>query len=223
MKRCFIFSGLITSTVHSTRRHACEIYNNLKLLRLSLIEIDRPFFNSNLEQFISNCQSSKRSTLSSSKNHSQSVYFRREDTNHHMLTELQHLLNQNDIKLFKICYIHSNRFTVMKYCSLDQKEDSCLLFTLGGKLCIGFIQNIVQVHRNQLLLRVHQVKIRDQLHLNFNNNKFACPNIFYGNVDMDDTSVFIRAQAIVEKIVFMYHKKLRCYIFSRVPNLCESS
>ena len=103
MKRCFIFSGLITSTVHSTRRHACEIYNNLKLLRLSLIEIDRPFFNSNLEQFISNCQSSKRSTLSSSKNHSQSVYFRREDTNHHMLMELQHLLNQNDIKLFKIC------------------------------------------------------------------------------------------------------------------------
>ena len=101
MKRRFIFSGLITSTVHSTHQHACEIYNNLKFLRLSLIEIDRPPFNNNLKQFISNCQSPKRSTLSSSKNHSQSVYFRREDTNHHMLTELQHLPNQNDIKLLK--------------------------------------------------------------------------------------------------------------------------
>ncbi len=63
-----IVVGLITSTVNSTRRHACEIYNNLKLLRLVYIGFDHPTFNNNLKQLINIAQSSKRLVLGSSDN-----------------------------------------------------------------------------------------------------------------------------------------------------------
>ncbi|CAF3619678.1 unnamed protein product [Rotaria socialis] len=215
--------GLITSTVHSTRRHACEIHNNLKLLRLALIEFDRPSFNNNLKHFINSCQSTKRPVVSFLMNENQMVHFRQEDVNKATLSELQHLLRQQDIKLFKICYIFTNRFTIIRYRSSGQKDDSCLLFLLGGQPCIGFIQNIIQVRRVELLLRICKVSVKDQLCLNFNNTKLSCPNIFYGDIDMHNSNVFIKAEAIIEKIIYVYNKQLKCYVFSRIPNLCESS
>ncbi|CAF1570541.1 unnamed protein product, partial [Rotaria magnacalcarata] len=145
---------LITSTVHSTRRHSCEIQNNLRLIRLTSIEFDHASFSRNLKQFINACQSSKRSVVLIAMNESQTVHFRREDTNRVILMELQHLLRQHEIKLFKICYILTNRFTVMDYRSSGQQDDSCLLFLQAGTPCIGFIQNIIQVHRTELILQV---------------------------------------------------------------------
>ncbi|CAF2087983.1 unnamed protein product, partial [Rotaria magnacalcarata] len=146
--------SLITSTVHSTRRHSCEIQNNLRLIRLTSIEFDHASFSRNLKQFINACQSSKRSVVLIAMNESQTVHFRREDTNRVILMELQHLLRQHEIKLFKICYILTNRFTVMDYRSSGQQDDSCLLFLQAGTPCIGFIQNIIQVHRTELILQV---------------------------------------------------------------------
>ncbi|CAF2094813.1 unnamed protein product [Rotaria magnacalcarata] len=147
-------TSLITSTVHSTRRHSCEIQNNLRLIRLTSIEFDHASFSRNLKQFINACQSSKRSVVLIAMNESQTVHFRREDTNRVILMELQHLLRQHEIKLFKICYILTNRFTVMDYRSSGQQDDSCLLFLQAGTPCIGFIQNIIQVHRTELILQV---------------------------------------------------------------------
>jgi hypothetical protein len=220
-----IIAGLITSTVHSTRRHACEIHNNLKLLRLACIEFDRSTFNSSLKRLINIVQSSKRSVLSSSinDNDNETIYFRLEDVDKSMLTELQDLLRQHNIKLFKTCYIFTNRFSIIGYCSTGQKNDSCLLFLLGGKPCIGFIQNIVKVRRGELLLRICKVNIKEQLCLILNNKKLSCPNIFYGDLEMDNSSIFIKPEAIIEKIVHVYNQQLKCYIFCRIPNLCESS
>jgi hypothetical protein len=219
----FFIPGLITSTVHSTRRHSYEIYNNLKLLRLACIEFDRPTFNRGLKDFINITQSSKRSMLSSSKNDNKMIHFRLEDTNKDILIELQHLLRQSDIQLFKTCFIFTNRFSAMRYCSASQKNDSCLLFSLAGKPCIGFIQNIIKIRRDELILRICKVNIKDQLSLTFNNKKLSCPNIFYGDLDMNNNSVFIKPEAIIEKIVHVYNNQLKCYIFCRIPNLCESS
>lgn len=176
-----------------------------------------------MKQFINTCHSTKRSVTSSTLCANQSVNFRREDKNKVILTELQHLLRQDDIKLFKICYIRSNRFCIMNYCSSGQKDDSCLLFLLAGKPCIGFIQNIIQVHRTELLLRICKVNIRNQLCLNFDNEKLSCPNIFYGDIDIQDNSIFIQSNAVLEKIVYVYQKQLKGYIFSRIPNLLECS
>lgn len=218
-----IIVGLITSTVHSTRRHACEIHNNLKLLRLACIEFDRPTFNSSLKQFINSVQSSKRSVLSSSTNDNETIYFRLEEVNKSTLAELQDLLRQPDIKLFKTCYIFTNRFTIFRYCSAGQKNDSCLLFLLGGKPCIGFIQNIIKVRHTELLLRICKVNIKEQLCLILNNKTLSCPNVFYGDLDMNNSSIFIKPEAIIEKIVYVYNQQLKCYIFCRIPNHCESS
>ncbi|CAF3872548.1 unnamed protein product [Rotaria magnacalcarata] len=214
--------GLITSTVHSTRRHECEIHNNLKILRSALIEFDRSSFNNSLKRFINIAQSTKRSFLLSSINENQAVHYRQEDLNKNVLVELQHILRQKDLKLFKTCYIFTNRLSVMVYCSSSQKDDSCLSFLLAGKPSIGFIQNIIQVRRRELLLRICKVNIRDQLCLNFDRKKISCPNIFHGDIDIDN-NVFIKPEAIIEKIVYTYNKQLKCYVFCRIPNLCESS
>ncbi|CAF3728993.1 unnamed protein product [Rotaria socialis] len=214
--------GLITSTVHSTRRHECEIHNNLKILRSALIEFDRSSFNSNLKRFINITQSTKRSFLLSSINENQTVQYRQEDLNENVRVELQNILRQKDLKLFKTCYIFTNRFSVMVYCSSSQKDDSCLLFLLAGKPSIGFIQNIIQVRRRELLLRICKVNIRDQLCLTFDQNKISCPNIFHGDIDINNY-VFIKSEAIIEKIVYTYNNQLKCYVFCRIPNLCESS
>ncbi|CAF1397355.1 unnamed protein product [Rotaria magnacalcarata] len=215
--------GLISSTVHSTRRQACEIYNNLKMLRSAIIESDNPSFNSNLKCFIDTAQSAKRSVLSSSINKNKTINFRKEDLDETMLIELQQLLRQSNIKIFKICYIYTNRFTAMRCCSRGQKNDSCLLFLLAGKPSIGFIQNIIQVRSHELILRICKVNIKDQLCLNFEKKKILCSNVFYGDIEADNSSVFIKPEAIIEKIVHAYHKQLKCYVFYRVPNLCESS
>jgi hypothetical protein len=111
----------------------------------------------------------------------------------------------------------------MRYSSVGQKDDSCLLFMLAGQPCIGFIQNIIKVRHEKLLLRICKVNIKDQLTLNLNKKKFSSLNIFYGDLDMDNNSVFIKPEAIIEKIVHVYNKQLKCYIFCRIPNLCESS
>ena len=149
--------------------------------------------------------------------------FLHEDKNENTLKELYLLLRQSDTKLFKTCFIHTNRFTAMQYCSTSQRNDSCLLFLHGEKPCIGFIQNIIQNCHQDLLLRICKVNIKDQLSLSLNNKKLSCPNIFYGDLDINNNNIFIKSEAIIEKIVHVYNKQLKCYVFCRVPNLCESS
>ena len=176
-----------------------------------------------LKAFINVAQSSKRPMLSSPINDNEMIHFRSKDTNTDTLIELQRLLRQSDIELFKACLIFTNRFSIMRYGSASQKNDSCLLFLFIEKPSIGFIQNIIKVRHDELLLRIWKVNIKDQLCLTFNNKKLSCPNIFYGDLDMNNNSVFIRPEAIIEKIVHVYNNQLKCYIFCRIPNLCESS
>ena len=138
-----VFLGMITSTIHSTRRHAHEIHNNLNLLRLACIELDRATFNTDLKQFINGVQSSKRSILSPLIHGKDSVCFRMKDENTMALADIRSLLPQTDIELYKSCYVSTARFTKIMYRTTRQSNDSCILFTLAGKLSIGFIVNII--------------------------------------------------------------------------------
>ena len=187
-----------------------------------MIEIDRRSFNINLKQLITSLQSKRRPVISSISQN-QRIHFRKKDLNKTTLIELQQVLRQQNIKLFRICYIFTTRFTTMRYLSSGREDDSCLLFMLGSKPSIGFIQNIIQVRDGELLLRISKVNTKDQLRLSFNNRKVLCPNIFYGDIDVNDNSIFIKSESIIEKMVYVYNKKLKCYIFCRTPNLCESS
>ena len=192
------------------------------LLRSALLEFDRSSFNANLKHFVNIVQSTKRSILLSSVNQNEAICFRRENVNKSIITEPQQLLCQKNIKLFKTCYYFSNRFTVMENCSSGKKNDSCLLFSLAGHPSIGFIQNIIQVRHRELILRICKVNIKNQLCLTFHKKRILCPNIYYGDID-DSSSVFIKPEAIIEKIVYVYDKQLKLYVFFRVPNLSESS
>lgn len=153
----------------------------------------------------------------------QSIRFRQEDLNKAELVKLQSLLRQRNIRLFKICYVFTNRFTVMQYFASRSQNDSCILFLLAGQPSIGFIQNIIRVRHDELILRICKVTIKDQLHITLHNRKLLCPNIFYGDIEIDNNGIFIKPEAIIEKIVYVYNTQLKRYVFFRVPNLCEST
>ena len=218
------FLGIIVSTVHSTRRHAHEIHNNLKLLRSACIELDLTTYNVDLESFVRNIQSSKRTVLSSRSNSDRrNVKLRTRDENQHALSDIRGILRRSEIHLYKSCYLSTNRFTTVMHCTTRQKNDSCVLFRLGGKMAIGFIVNIIQTDEKELLFRINRVWIRDQLRLVINSNSIACSNVYHGNIDSHSEFVYVKPQSVVEKLIHVYDAQLKAYIFFRVPNLCESS
>ena len=214
---------MITSTVHSTRRHAHEIHNNLKLLRVACIELDRFTFNGNLKRFAQIIQSSKRSVLPPLTNDYNSVRCRTTDENSTALADIRITLRQNEIKLYKSCYLSSNRFTTLMHCMTRQKNDSCVLFTLGGKPAIGFIVNIIYTSQKDVLFRINRISIKNKLYVIMNNKQITCPNVLHGDLDQSGAFVYVKPQSIIEKLVHVYDKHLKCYIFFRIPNLCESS
>jgi hypothetical protein len=214
---------MISSTVHSTRRHGQEIHNNLRLLRQACIELDRSTFTDNLKRFIQTIQSSKRSILSSPVSDFSNVRFRIADENMIALADIQTILRQQEIKLYKMCHVSTNRFTTVMHSAAHQKNDSCVLFNLAGKQAVGFIVNIICTRQKELLFRISRVSIKNQLFVALNNKKIPCPNVLHGTLDSFDVHVYVKSQSIVEKLVHVYDKKLKSYIFFRVPNLCESS
>ena len=139
------------------------------------------------------------------------------------LADIRSLLRQSDIELYKSCYVSTNRFTTIMYRMTRQSNDSCVLFKLAGKLAIGFIVNIIRARDNALLFRINRVSIKDKLHVIIDGKPVTCPNVFYGDLDPSNTPVLIRPPLIIEKIVHLYSEQLSCYVFFRIPNLCESS
>jgi len=95
--------GLITSTIHSTRRHAQEIHNSLNILRMACIELDRPSFQVHLKRFLQMIQSRKRSVLSSPGSEINQVKFRHRDEKSNDLKIIQTALRQQAIQLYKSC------------------------------------------------------------------------------------------------------------------------
>ena len=217
------FSGLITSTVHSTRRHTQEIQNNLNLLRLACIEIEHPSFHVDLKRFVQTVQFSKRAVLLYFDKNIIQTKFRHQDKNSKDLTIIQVALRQQNVKLYLSCYFSTIRYTTVAYRTNRQQIDSCILFMLAGKTAIGFIANIIETDHQQLLFRIHRVSIDNKLYVTMNNKRITCSNVFHGNFDDESSFVYIKPQSIIEKLVHVYDDHLRCYIFFRVPNLCESS
>jgi len=115
------------------------------------------------------------------------------------------------------------RFTIITYRADRHHNDSCVLFTLAGEPMVGFIVNIIETEQKQLLFRIHRISTTKKLHVTINNKRVACPNVIHGNLEDENGFVFIKQDSIIEKLIHTYDTGLRCYIFFRVPNLCESS
>jgi hypothetical protein len=102
-----VHQGMITGTVHSTRRHGKEIENNIHLLRMACIETEQADFNSSLRHFLVDLQRSKRVGIFDSGSESASTHVRvhSRETDIVALKEMRESMNNNNIELFKTCYV----------------------------------------------------------------------------------------------------------------------
>ena len=219
----FIFLGSITSSTHSTRRYGFEIHNNLNLLRSASIEVDKPTYQRQLKRFIQAVQTGKRSMISNASRSAKDAIFRKKDECVTTRSDICLSLGLDSIHLYKSCYISNVRFNSMSDGNKSQSSDCCLLFNLGGKLQIGFINSIIQIHGKKALFRMRLVSIKDKVRVKLTNHRIACGNVFYGGIDSFNEFVYITFDDVVEKLIYVYEKKLQSYIFFKVPNLLESS
>lgn len=190
---------------------------------MACIELDRSSFHVQLKKFIQMTQSSKRSILPFYANEINQVKFRHRETKLNDLKIIQTALHQQGIHLYRSCHISTVRFTIVSYRIHGQKNDGCALFTLAGKPRIGFIVNIIETEHKQLLFRIRRISIKNNLRIVMNNKQITCPNVIHGNLDDDGGFVYANQDSIIEKLIYTYDINLRCYVFFRVPNLCESS
>lgn len=215
--------GLITSTVHSTRRHAQEIRSNLNLLRAACIEVTDPKFHSSLGNFAKKLESAKRVALLPSERGGVRVRFLYEDTESNDMSMIRTALRQKKMKLYLSCYFSTIRFTTVSYRKHAQPNDSCVLFFLAGEPVVGFITNIIETDLGQLLFRVHRVSVQDKLYISLQNERITCSNVFHGNLNDENGFLYVKPESIIEKIVHVYDYRRCYYVFYRIPNLCESS
>jgi hypothetical protein len=189
--------GLITSTIHSTRRYAQEIRNNLNLLRAACIAAVNPKFHSTLGLFVNKIQSEKRVVSSSLSKGEDQVKFRCEDKNANDLAIVQTALRQENIKLYRSCYISTVRFTTVSYKKSGQSNDSCVLFFLAGEPAVGFITNVILIDSQQVLFRIRRVSINDKLYVYMKNSRITCSTVFYGNINDGSCFMYVQPQSII--------------------------
>ena len=104
--------------------------------------------------------------------------------------------------------------------------DSCILFIISNKLRLGFINNIIRVNNTKqysYLYQVQLVVINSYLHINVNGNNVFCKNVLFGNLDSNDMYMYIKPEQICEKLIHVFDKQSKQFIFFRFPNLVESS
>ena len=105
-------------------------------------------------------------------------------------------------------------------------NDSCILFIINSKLKLGFIRSVVRINRTKqysYLFQVQLVTINSYLQINLDGKVICNKNVILGNLDSYNTHVYIKPQQIIEKIIHVYDKHLKQFIFFRFPNLVESS
>ena len=99
--------GILTGSIHATRRHDAEIENNIGVLREACITAEQSSFSSSLHGFLRNIKATKRSLVNYSRletidNHVR-TYTRVNDPA--TLKQIQEAINNKNIELFKTCYV----------------------------------------------------------------------------------------------------------------------
>ncbi|CAF1404688.1 unnamed protein product, partial [Rotaria sordida] len=145
--RCELAETL-TGSIHATRRHGTEIENNIRILREACIEAEQSNFNLSLRSFIENIHRTKRTVICDSRSETIKTQVRvcTRDADPVALKQIQESINNNNIELFKTCYIGSNRFTISSNHEASKFTDSCILFVVNSKLRFGFIRHIIRIN-----------------------------------------------------------------------------
>ncbi|CAF5100421.1 unnamed protein product [Rotaria sp. Silwood1] len=222
------FLGILTGSIHATRRYSTDIENNIRVLREACITFDQPGFNLSLHKFLNNMQRTKRTIIFDSRSETVKHHVRvhTRDTDSIALKHIQQSINNNKIDLFKTCHIGSNRFTTLSDNKTSTFTDSCILFTINDTLRLGFIRHIIRVNcikQCSYLCQVQLVTIDSYLDININGDVVPCKNVLFGNLDPLNSYVYIKFEEIIEKIIHVFDKQSKRFIFFRFPNLVESS
>lgn len=105
--KVFFHSGILTGSVHATRRHGKEIENNIHLLRAACIEFEHSDFNPILNKFINDVQRTKKMIVPNIREEGNKAIIRVRnrinDTD--VLQQTQQKLNNDSIELFQVCEV----------------------------------------------------------------------------------------------------------------------
>ncbi|CAF1450109.1 unnamed protein product, partial [Rotaria sordida] len=125
----------LTGSIHATRRHGTEIENNIRILREACIEAEQSDFNLSLRSFIENIHRTKRTVICDSRSETIKTQVRvcTRDADPVALKQIQESINNNNIELFKTCYVGSNRFITSSSHEASKFTDSCILFVVNCK------------------------------------------------------------------------------------------
>ena len=73
------------------------------------------------------------------------------------------------------------------------------------------------------LCHVQPAIINSYLDIKINGNTVLCKDVLFGNLDSLNTHMYIKPEQILEKIIHVFDKQSKQFIFFRLPNLVESS
>lgn len=214
--------GTLTAAVHSTRKHALEIQNNLQLLRSAAIDINKKSFNFQMSEFISQVQPHLRNNFSS--NLIESIQFKNIDNNKNNLKDLRSILG-NEIQLYKVVKCNGKQFSIVEHKINGQTNDSCILYTLAKKTRVGFITSIIKTasDRNDCIVQIRDVPVDRYLTINLHGTNITCKNVMFSKSNQRHSYFFIKLADVKEKLLHVYDNSTKCFILFRFPNMMESS
>jgi hypothetical protein len=217
----FLFiTGRLASTINGTKHLPREIENNLELIKNSSFLVDTYCTSSSLYPLISELRGSKVniSTISNNYQVQKTTSIINESDKHELFLKFG-----KELSLYNKCIIKGTTFTTLHYSKSKQFQDCAVLYRRGTKHCFGLINKIILIAKsNNLLLQVHSLynNRKDEILLNFNEQKLLCENVEFGTIDFDH-HIHVNANDIIEKV--SYYQSETKFIFIRYPTLTESS
>lgn len=140
----------------------------------------------------------------------------------HIIDQFINLIFSGVIIYYSTLFIGSVRFTTMDYARNKVSDDSSIIFKIGSEENFGRIRRIFTVNNGEPIICVDVISETVHFECKTTTDVFSYPYIQTGLFNMENNSIFIAAEDIVEKCVFYERTKNFC-TFYRFPNLQHSS
>ena len=140
----------------------------------------------------------------------------------HVIDQFINLIFSDVIVYYSTLFIGSVRFTIIDYARNKVSDDLSIIFKIGSKENFGRIRRIFTVNSGEPKVCLDVISQTIHFKCTTTTDVFSYPYIQTGILNMEDNSIFITTDNIVEKCVF-YERTNNCCTFYRFPNLEHSS
>ena len=120
----------------------------------------------------------------------------------HVIDQFINIIFSSVIIYYSTFFIGSVRFTTTEYARNKVSDDSFIIFTIGSKENFGRIHRIFTVNSGEPIIYVDVISQTAPFECTTTTDVFSYPYIETGILNMEDNSIFISADIIVEKCVF---------------------